>query len=101
MAICNSCKKEISNDVIICPYCGVPYNSTTAPIRGTVDKTPYGLVGCCVPLIGLVLFLTWKDTKPEEAKAAGLGALISTIISTVLIFLVVVFIILAGVGASL
>ena len=40
----------------------------------------WGLLGCCIPLVGLILFLVWKDQKPKSAKAAGIGALISVII---------------------
>ena len=28
-------------------------------------------------MVGLVLFLVWKDEKPRTAKAAGIGALVS------------------------
>ena len=31
----------------------------------------------CIPLVGLILFLVWRDNKPKNAKAAGIGALIS------------------------
>ena len=40
-------------------------------------------MGCCIPIAGLILFLVWKDTKPKTAKAAGIGALVSVIISVV------------------
>lgn len=30
----------------------------------------WGLLGCCIPIVGLILFLVWKDTKPKTAKAA-------------------------------
>ena len=36
----------------------------------------WGLLGCCIPIVGLVLFLVWKDQKPKTAKAAGIGALV-------------------------
>lgn len=36
----------------------------------------WGLLGCCIPVAGLILFLVWKDTKPKTAKAAGIGALV-------------------------
>ncbi|EJW89936.1 hypothetical protein EVA_21958, partial [gut metagenome] len=36
-------------------------------------------------IVGLVLFLVWKDTKPNSAKAAGIGALVS-VVATVLIY---------------
>ena len=38
-----------------------------------------GLLGCCIPIAGLILFLVWKDTKPRTAKAAGIGALVCVI----------------------
>ena len=40
----------------------------------------WGLLGFCIPIVGLVLFLVWKDQKPKTAKAAGIGALISVIL---------------------
>ncbi len=51
----------------------------------------WGLAGCCVPILGLVLFLIWKDEKPNTAKAAGIGALISVGLS--IVYVVVMFII--------
>lgn len=46
----------------------------------------WGLLGCCIPVVGLVLFLVWRDEKPKTAKAAGIGALVSVIL-TILIYL--------------
>lgn len=43
----------------------------------------WGLLGCCVPIVGLVLFLVWKDTKPKTAKAAGIGALVCVAVSVI------------------
>ena len=43
----------------------------------------WGALGCCIPVVGLVLFLVWKDQKPKTAKAAGIGALVSVGISVV------------------
>ncbi|MCI9082736.1 MAG: hypothetical protein HFI70_10630, partial [Lachnospiraceae bacterium] len=43
----------------------------------------WGLLGCCIPVVGLILFLVWKDQKPKTAKAAGIGALVSVILSVV------------------
>lgn len=41
----------------------------------------YSLLGFCFPLIGLILYLVWQDDKPNNAKAAGGGALASVLIS--------------------
>ena len=45
----------------------------------------WGLLGCCIPVVGLVLFLVWRDEKPKTAKVAGIGALVSVIL-TILIY---------------
>ena len=45
----------------------------------------WGRLGCCIPVVGLVLFLVWRDEKPKTAKAAGIGALVSVIL-TILIY---------------
>ena len=55
----------------------------------------WGLLGCCVPIVGLVLFLVWKDTKPKTAKAAGIGALVAVGIAAVYYLIVLIL------GASL
>lgn len=39
----------------------------------------WGLLGCCIPIVGLILFLVWKDSKPRTAKAAGIGALVCVV----------------------
>ena len=28
----------------------------------------WGVLGCCIPVAGLVLFLVWKDSKPQYIK---------------------------------
>lgn len=43
----------------------------------------WGLLGCCIPIVGLILFLVWKDSKPKTAKAAGIGALVCVICAAV------------------
>lgn len=57
----------------------------------------WGLLGCCIPLVGLILFLVWKDQKPKSAKAAGIGALISFILGILSYVLLMVL----GIGAGL
>lgn len=59
----------------------------------------WGLLGCCIPIVGLILFLVWKDQKPKTAKAAGIGALVSVIIGVIAAILY--FVLIAGLlGAS-
>lgn len=72
---CKNCAKEIDDKAVICPHCGVSQVTN----QEVVDNGGFGwgLLGCCVPVAGLILFLVWKDTKPKTSKAAGIGALVS------------------------
>ena len=82
MAFCKYCGAQIDDNAVVCTSCGA--SQSTAP--AVVDKGGFGwgLLGWCVPIVGLILFLVWKDTKPKTAKAAGIGALVSTILAVVL-----------------
>ncbi len=59
----------------------------------------WGLLGCCIPIVGLVLFLVWKDQKPKTAKAAGIGALVSVILGV--LSYIVVFVIIGASAVAL
>lgn len=109
MAYCTNCGKEINENAPVCVNCGAEqpqqtpvysqdYTQTTQPEK-PADKGGFlwGLLGCCIPIAGLILFLVWKDTKPKTAKAAGIGALVSVIISVVYYIIVII----AGVSFSL
>ena len=61
----------------------------------------WGLLGCCVPIVGLILFIVWKDQKPKTAKAAGIGALVSVIVAVVSYILLFVVIGAAGIAGGL
>ncbi len=52
----------------------------------------WGCLGFCIPIVGLILWLVWRDEKPKTAKAVGIGALVSAIIGA--IFVVIYFIFL-------
>ena len=94
MAYCKNCGNPVEDKAVFCPHCGVSQETNPA----AVDKGGFGwgLLGCCIPIVGLILFLVWKDTKPKTAKSVGTGALVSVIISVVYYILIAVL----GVAAS-
>ena len=99
---CNHCGKEINDNAVECPYCGGDTKNTHNNDYGTPYVSDnggigWGLLGCCIPLAGLILFIVWKDTKPKTAKAAGIGALVSVGISILFYIIMIV----AGVGAGI
>lgn len=40
----------------------------------------WGLLGFCVPLVGIILYLVWQEERPYTAKACLNGALIAILI---------------------
>lgn len=96
MAFCKNCGSEIDDNAVVCPKCGVAQKNLDEKPE-VVDNGGFGwgLLGCCIPLVGLILFLVWKDTKPKTSKSAGIGALVGVIIG------VVFYIILIAAGYSL
>lgn len=96
MAYCKNCGAQIDDKAAVCVHCGVAVNNSGVQ-EADNGGFGWGLLGCCIPIAGLILFLVWKDTKPKTAKAAGIGALVSVILGVIYY----VAIIALGVGASL
>ena len=92
MAFCKNCGNRIDDKAVICPACGV----AQGPAVNDNGGFGWGMLGCYIPLVGLILYLVWKDTKPKTAAAVGKGALISVIISVV--YYVLMFVIGAAAG---
>lgn len=91
MKYCHKCGKELFDEAVICPGCGCEQEKITS----LSDSSSFGwaLVGFLVPIVGLILYLMWKDKTPLKAKSAGKGALVSAILSVVFFILYMVFII--------
>lgn len=96
MAYCRNCGAEINEYALTCPKCGA--QQRTEP-SASLDEGGFlwGLLGCCIPIAGLILFLVWKDTKPNTAKAAGIGALVS--VGAYILFYVLAF--AFGIGSAM
>lgn len=86
MAFCRNCGAEIDDKAVICPKCGVSISkfSQVQEIRKEVLPDSggfgWGLLGFIFPLIGFILYLVWKDTKPKTGSACGKGALWAVLI---------------------
>ena len=98
MAFCKNCGKEIDDNAVVCPHCGVIQKEEL--VQNTVDNGGFlwGLLGCCIPIVGLILFLVWRDTKPKTSRAAGIGALVGVI--CVAIYYIVIMVIGVGLGVA-
>ena len=85
---CRKCGQKIHDEAVICPHCGCStgYNpNSNGNYNGDDAKSAgWAVLGAFFPLIGLILYLVWKDEKPLRASSIGKGAIIGVIISVVL-----------------
>lgn len=96
MAFCRNCGQQIDDRAAVCPHCGVAQENKPQVVDN--GGFGWGVLGCCIPIVGLVLFLVWKDTKPKTAKAAGIGALVSVGIG--ILYYILVFAVGIGMGIA-
>ena len=99
MAYCKNCGKEIDDNAVVCLNCGSSQQQATQVVDN--GGFGWGLLGCCIPIVGLILFLVWRDTKPKTSRAAGIGALVSVVGSVVFYIIYFVIIALIGVGVGM
>ena len=104
---CSHCGTNLNGDEKFCPNCGAPVSeqkpqsdpfaaksatfsdaqSKAQAATGDAPSTGYGILGFLIPIVGLILYLVWKDEYPLRAKSCGRGALVSVILSAVLMIL--------------
>ena len=84
---CKNCGKEIDDKAFVCPNCGVKVESASVASVADADsgsKAGWGILSFLIPLVGLILFLMWKNERPQTAKVCGICALVSFIASIVI-----------------
>ena len=96
MAFCRNCGQQIDDRAAVCPHCGVAQENKPQVVDN--GGFGWGVLGCCIPIVGLVLFLVWKDTKPKTAEAAGIGALVSAGIGS--LYYILMFAVGIGMGIA-
>lgn len=65
------------------PYDGY-YQPYVQPNQKDIPNTGCNVLAFFFPIIGLILYLVWKDETPLKAKAVGKAALIGFIVGIVL-----------------
>ena len=53
------------------------------PANKSKGSVGYGILSFFIPIVGLVLFLVWRQTEPGNSRVSGIGALIGVIVWTV------------------
>lgn len=104
MKFCSHCGTQIDDNAVICLKCGCstapnslfPYgtNLQDAPSAG------FAILSFFFPIIGLILWLVWKDYIPMRAKSCGKGALVGAITALVIIIATIVTVVVINASAE-
>ena len=93
MKFCRNCGSEMVDEAVICVKCGCAVKEDKIKSSNDAPNGGFALLGFCIPIVGLILYLVWRDETPLKAKSAGKGALISVIIAGVIYLLYFILII--------
>lgn len=72
------------------------------PAQDDSGSFGWAVLGFFIPIVGLVLYLVWREQKPLSAKKAGIGALVSVIAGIVLsvLWFIIVAVILGSAAGN-
>ena len=102
--VCKYCGKEIPDGSTFCPGCGAnltentPPQTPRPPVANPEDSSSFGFAFLCFlfPIVGLILYLVWKDTLPLRAKSCGKGAIVGVIVYVIFYILSAVLMVMAA-----
>lgn len=93
---CTKCGNKIEENSKFCSNCGSTIsevdntkNSSLETSDPTIPSFIWGIIGALVPIAGLILFVSWKDTRPTDAKIAGISALVAFIVLFIVNFIII------------
>ncbi len=69
MKYCSTCGKQLYDNAVICPCCGVQVKAVDKPSKG------FAAIGFLCPIIGLILYIVEHNNYPKKASSALKGAL--------------------------
>ncbi len=88
MKYCPKCGKQLVDEAVICVACGCAQSKKSFGKQTDGSNFGWGFLGFLIPLLGLILYILWKDTMPKKAKSAGIGAIVGAVAGFLLSILV-------------
>ncbi len=70
---CKNCGSEISKEAYVCPKCGAKVKDAKQEDKPSVG---FNILALLFPIVGLILYFTWKNNTPNKAKSILTCALI-------------------------
>ena len=83
MKYCNKYGHELNDEAVVCTSCGCAQPGKSVQSDYGENTTGWAVLGFLIPIVGLILYLVWKDTMPNRSAAAGKGALIGFVLGIV------------------
>lgn len=98
---CKYCGKMLPEGADICPNCGKAQSESPVQIMQRQDVADpsdrpsfgYAFLGFLLPVIGLILYLVWKDDTPLRARSCGRGAAVGFVIYFLLVLVCIILVI--------
>lgn len=99
---CKYCGKMLPEGADICPNCGKAQSESPVQIVQRQDVADpndrpnfgYAFLGFLLPVIGLILYLVWKDDDtPLRARSCGRGAAVGFVIYFLLVLVCIILLI--------
>ena len=100
---CPSCNKNIEEDSSFCTNCGKRLERKDVKINTNayyddideddmlIESILWCTLGFFAPIIGLILYYSWKRNKPKKSKALLIGALVKLISALVIMIFLVAY----------
>ncbi len=83
---CPNCGAPVDENANVCTKCGVRLaKEEKKQVSEDKNSIALDILGLLIPIVGLILYLCYKNQSPTKAKNIGICALIGFILNLVLI----------------
>ena len=98
MKFCSNCGHELIDEAAICPNCG----SVVGKIKtfGDSRSKAWAIISFLFPLLGIILYLIWRDDRPLRSASIRKGFCAVFILILLIIALLSIFSVLAAIIVS-
>lgn len=97
---CKKCGKEIRDDAIVCPYCGVQVGNFSTPTPKTNVLAIVGFIfAFLMPIVGLICSIIGKS-KVDECGGNGKELATAGIVISIITIVLYVIIVIASAAAA-
>lgn len=86
MAFCRHCGREVPDEAVICVGCGCAMDNVPSTKKMSEEigvSAGWFWLGFFFMVVGLILYLIWKEDRPIRARKCGKGALVGLIVSLI------------------